>query len=74
MDLSTKRCYLTSQNHSYAVDEKTLPSDWRVTFRNLNDQSVEGIEHDTAAFFFRTISSRSCTRSYGYTMVISKIL
>lgn len=39
------RCFLTSQNHGYAIDEKTLPSDWRVTFRNLNDSSVEGIEH-----------------------------
>jgi carbamoyl-phosphate synthase small subunit len=47
----TERCYLTSQNHSYAVDEKTLPADWRVTFRNLNDQSVEGIEHQSLPFF-----------------------
>ena len=51
IDLITKRCYLTSQNHSYAVDESTLPSDWRVSFRNLNDQSVEGIEHNTLPFF-----------------------
>jgi len=51
MDLTSRRCYLTSQNHSYAIDEKTLPSDWRVTFRNLNDQSVEGIEHQQLPFF-----------------------
>lgn len=51
MELATKRCFLTSQNHSYAVDEKTLPSDWRVSFRNLNDQSVEGIEHTSLPFF-----------------------
>lgn len=51
MDLATQRCYLTSQNHSYAVDEKTLPADWQVIFRNLNDQSVEGIEHKTLPFF-----------------------
>lgn len=47
----TQQCYLTSQNHSYAVDEKTLPADWRVSFRNLNDQSVEGIEHTSLPFF-----------------------
>jgi carbamoyl-phosphate synthase small subunit len=47
----TQRSYLTSQNHSYAVDEKTLPADWRVSFRNLNDQSVEGIEHEKLPFF-----------------------
>lgn len=51
IDSTTEHCYLTSQNHSYAVDEQTLPADWRVTFRNLNDQSVEGIEHTSLPFF-----------------------
>lgn len=51
MELTTERCLLTSQNHSYAVDEKTLPSDWMVSFRNLNDQSVEGIAHKDLPFF-----------------------
>lgn len=51
LHLETNRCYLTSQNHSYAVDEKTLPIDWQVSFRNLNDQSVEGIEHKKLPFF-----------------------
>jgi carbamoyl-phosphate synthase small subunit len=51
IDPVTKRCFLTSQNHSYAVDEKTLPADWEVTFRNLNDHSVEGIAHKTLPFF-----------------------
>jgi len=36
--------YVTSQNHGYAVDAKTLPSDVRVTHVNLNDGSVEGVE------------------------------
>lgn len=44
-------CYLTSQNHGYAIEEKTLPKDWLVSFRNLNDGSVEGIEHKTLPFF-----------------------
>jgi len=51
MYLETERCYLTSQNHSYAVDDQTLPVDWKVIFRNLNDQSVEGIEHNTLPYF-----------------------
>lgn len=51
LHLPTKRCYLTSQNHGYAVDESSLPADWRVLFRNLNDQSVAGIQHDTLPFF-----------------------
>lgn len=45
------KCFVTSQNHGYAVKEKTLPSSWQVTFRNLNDDSIEGIEHKTQPFF-----------------------
>jgi len=51
LDLVTNRCYLTSQNHGYAIDETSLSSDWRVSFRNLNDQSVAGIEHQSLPFF-----------------------
>ena len=49
-NFETDKCYITSQNHGYAVDEKTLPNDWRVTYRNLNDNSVEGIEHKTEPY------------------------
>jgi len=45
------RCILTSQNHGYAIDETTLPEDWKVTYRNLNDLSVEGICHRIRPFF-----------------------
>jgi carbamoyl-phosphate synthase small subunit len=47
----SERCLLTSQNHGYAVDEKTLPSDWQVTYRNLNDNTVQGIAHKTLPYF-----------------------
>lgn len=50
-DSATKRCYVTSQNHGYAVDPATLPSDWQVSYKNLNDDSVEGINHKTLPFF-----------------------
>ena len=51
INLKDQRCYITSQNHGYAIDEKTLPKNWQVSFRNLNDQSVEGIRHKTKPFF-----------------------
>lgn len=51
LHIPTNRSYLTSQNHGYAIDESTLPNDWRVSFRNLNDQSVAGIEHQSLPFF-----------------------
>ncbi len=40
-----ERCYITSQNHGFAVDEKTLPNGWKVWFRNANDGTVEGLKH-----------------------------
>ena len=47
VDVRDKRCYITSQNHGYAVDPKTLPKDWQVWFTNANDGCVEGIRHAT---------------------------
>jgi carbamoyl-phosphate synthase small subunit len=47
----TGRCFITSQNHGYAVDGDSLPRGWYVSFRNLNDNSVEGIAHRTKPFF-----------------------
>jgi carbamoyl-phosphate synthase small subunit len=51
IDLESQHCYITSQNHGYAIDESTLPRDWKVLFRNLNDDSVEGIKHSSKPFF-----------------------
>jgi carbamoyl-phosphate synthase small subunit len=51
LHLPTQRSYLTSQNHGYAVAEQSLPSDWEVSFRHLNDQSVAGIQHRSLPFF-----------------------
>lgn len=45
LELGTKRCYITSQNHGYAVDEKTLPKTFEPWFRNINDNTNEGIRH-----------------------------
>ena len=45
-DLLLNRVYMSSQNHGYAVDDKTLPAHAKVTHRNLNDQSVAGFFSD----------------------------
>jgi len=42
-DLLTRHCYVTSQNHGYAVDEENLPADWEPWFINVNDGTNEGI-------------------------------
>ena len=47
----TNRCFITSQNHGYAVDNKTLGEDWEPLFTNMNDGSNEGIRHKRNAWF-----------------------
>jgi carbamoyl-phosphate synthase large subunit/carbamoyl-phosphate synthase small subunit len=47
----TTQCFVTSQNHGYAVDTATLPDDWEPLFVNMNDQTNEGICHKTKPFF-----------------------
>ncbi|MDQ3065202.1 MAG: glutamine-hydrolyzing carbamoyl-phosphate synthase small subunit [bacterium] len=60
LELEHSRGYITSQNHGYAIDEKSLSRDWRVTFRNLNDSSVEGIAHKTKPFFSVQFHPEAC--------------
>ncbi len=50
-ETGTKRCYITSQNHGYAVNAETLPQDWREWFINDNDGTNEGITHISKPFF-----------------------
>ena len=47
----TDRCFITSQNHGYAVATETLPTDWEPLFTNVNDNTNEGIRHKTKPFF-----------------------
>uniref|UniRef100_A0A8P4GIY2 Multifunctional protein CAD n=1 Tax=Dicentrarchus labrax TaxID=13489 RepID=A0A8P4GIY2_DICLA len=47
----TERCFITSQNHGFAVDPDTLPKDWDVLFTNANDHTNEGIVHNTQPLF-----------------------
>ncbi|MBD3235793.1 MAG: glutamine-hydrolyzing carbamoyl-phosphate synthase small subunit [Candidatus Eisenbacteria bacterium] len=49
--IGSQRCYITSQNHGYAVDGDSLPEGWEVWYENLNDGTVEGIRHSRLPFF-----------------------
>jgi len=51
IESGTNRCYITSQNHGYAIDADTLPEDWREWFYNNNDGTNEGIIHISKPFF-----------------------
>ncbi|MDA1292707.1 MAG: carbamoyl phosphate synthase small subunit, partial [bacterium] len=48
---SAHHCIITSQNHGFAVDEKSLPAGWHVWWKNANDGTIEGIRHESGRFF-----------------------
>lgn len=50
-ECGTNRCFITSQNHGFAVDTASLPDDWEPLFVNMNDGSNEGIRHKTLPYF-----------------------
>ena len=60
MQTKNNKCYITSQNHGFAITESSLPRDWEVLFRNLNDNSVEGIRHKTKPFFSVQFQPEAC--------------
>ena len=60
LEISSGRVEITSQNHGYAVDEKTLPSDMKVTHIHLNDRTVSGVEVTGAQAFSVQYHPESC--------------
>jgi carbamoyl-phosphate synthase large subunit len=48
---NSTKCFITSQNHGFAVDTKTIGEDWEVLFTNMNDETNEGIRHKTMPWF-----------------------
>ena len=59
--VGTTRCFITSQNHGYAVDDSTLPSDWEPLFVNMNDGSNEGIRHKTNPWMSAQFHPEACS-------------
>jgi carbamoyl-phosphate synthase small subunit len=48
---NSTKCFITSQNHGFAVDEKSLNDDWASLFYNINDGTNEGLRHKSKPFF-----------------------
>ena len=59
--VGTTKCFITSQNHGYAVDASTLPADWEPLFVNMNDSSNEGIRHKTMPWFSAQFHPEACS-------------
>ena len=51
LEVGTKRCYITSQNHGFAIEDRSIPADWEPWFINVNDGTNEGIRHRTKQIF-----------------------
>ncbi|KAG1382947.1 hypothetical protein G6F61_001805 [Rhizopus arrhizus] len=51
LNVDSGLCYITSQNHGYALNDKNMPSQWKRLFVNANDGSNEGIQHVTKPIF-----------------------
>ena len=49
--VGTNKCFITSQNHGFAVDDSHLDEGWEPYFVNLNDDTCEGIKHKEKPFF-----------------------
>ncbi|MEE3371809.1 MAG: glutamine-hydrolyzing carbamoyl-phosphate synthase small subunit [Planctomycetota bacterium] len=45
LDLRSGKVEITSQNHGFAIDEASLPDCLQITHRNLNDNTVAGLQH-----------------------------
>ena len=60
-EMGTNRCFITSQNHGYAVDDSTLPGDWEPLFVNMNDGSNEGIRHKSKPWMSAQFHPEACS-------------
>ena len=59
--VGTTQCFITSQNHGYAVDDSTLPGDWKPLFVNMNDGSNEGICHKSNPWMSAQFHPEACS-------------
>lgn len=59
--VGTNLCFVTTQNHGYAVDSTTLPADWEPLYVNMNDGSNEGVRHKTKPWFSAQFHPEACS-------------
>lgn len=73
-EVGTNRCFITSQNHGFAVDTTTLDSEWEPLFVNMNDGTNEGIRHKTKPFFSTQFHPEACGGPVDTEFVFDKFL
>lgn len=72
--VGTNKCYVTSQNHGYAVDAKTLETDWEELFVNMNDGSNEGIRHKNNPWFSSQFHPEACSGPVDTSFIFDKFI
>ncbi len=60
LEFNSKKCFITSQNHGFAVDKKTLKKNWSEWFVNANDETNEGIKHAKLPFMSVQFHPEAC--------------
>jgi len=69
-----KHCYVTSQNHGFAVDTSKMDKEWKSLFTNLNDKTNEGIIHESGRFFSVQFHPEASPGPYDTTFLFDKFL
>ena len=72
--VGTEKCFITSQNHGYAVDNDTLGADWEPLFVNMNDGTNEGIRHKTKPFFSSQFHPEACSGTTDTEFIFDKFV
>lgn len=72
--VGTDKCYVTSQNHGYAVDAKTLGADWEEMFVNMNDGSNEGVRHKHNPWFSSQFHPEACSGPVDTSFMFDKFI
>ena len=71
LNLERKQVEITAQNHGFAVDPESLNlNDVNITHINLNDNTVEGLEHRSVPGIQRSISSGSVARAARFLLLV----
>ena len=51
IQVGTDKAFITSQNHGFAIDNKSIEGEWEPLFININDETNEGVKHKSKPFF-----------------------
>ena len=73
-EVGTNKCFVTSQNHGFAVDASTLDADWEPLFVNMNDGTNEGIKHKSKPFFSTQFHPEACGGPVDTEFIFDKFL